>query len=103
MKMGPRCGSRRRLEPVETKSTEMVRRRAVPELVRREADQDLDAVGGREAVFDEDLVVQQPAEVNDVRVLRMKRCPTATQDGAKGTTCPGEAEGLRPRYWHNLV
>ena len=75
----------------------------MPVLVRGEADQDLDAVEGRDAVFDEDLVVQQPAGVNDVRVLRMKRCPAATQDGAEGTTCPVEAEGLRPRYWHNLV
>ena len=74
----------------------------MPVLVRGGADQDLDAVGGREATDDEDLVVQQPAGTNDVRVMRLTSCPTATQDGAEGTMCPGEAEGLRPMFWHHL-
>ena len=104
MRVDPRCGSRRRLETAETKLTEMIRRRAVPVLVRGEDDQDLDVdVGGREAVIDEDLVEQQPAVVNDVRLLRLEGSPAATQYGAKGTTCPGEAEGLRPKFWHDLT
>ena len=68
-------------------------------LVRGGADQDLDAVGGRDATDDEDLVAQQPAGVNDVRVLS---CPTATQDGAEGKMSPREAESLRPRFWHRM-
>ena len=98
--MGPRCGPRRRLETAETKLTEMIRRRAVPVLVRGEDDQDLDVVvGGREAVVDEDWVAQQPAGANDVRVLKLESNPAATQDGAEGTMRPEEAESLRPRVW----
>ena len=80
----------------------MIRRWAVPVLVQGEADQDLDAVGDREAKDDEDLIVPRPAGANDVRVLRLTSCPTATQDGAEGKMCPREAESLRPRCWHNL-
>ena len=98
--MGPRCGPRRRLETAKTKLTEMIRRRAVPELVRGDVDQDLvDVVVGREAVVGEDLVAQQPAGANDVRVLKLESSPTATQDGAEGKMCPEEAESLRPRFW----
>ena len=53
-------------------------------------------------MIDEDLVEQQPAGVNDVRLLRLEGSPAATQYGAKGTTCPGEAEGLRPKLLARL-
>ena len=83
--------------------TEVNRRRAVSVLVRGEADQDLDAVGGREAVVDEDLDAQRPAGSNDVRVLKLRGGPTATQDGAEGKMCPVEAESLRLWFWIQVL
>ena len=72
----------------------------MPELDRGDVDQDLvDVVVGRDAVGGEDLIAQQPAGVNDVRVLTLERSPTATQDGAEGKMCPWEAESLGPRFW----
>ena len=81
----PSRGPRRRLGTVKTKLTEMIRRWAVPALAQGKVDQDLvDVVGGREAVDGEALVTPQPAEVNDVRVLRLGSGLAATQDGADG-------------------
>ena len=74
----------------------------MPVLVRGEDDQDLAVVvDGREAVVDEDLVAQQPAGANDVRVL--EGSPAATQDEAECKMWPGEAESLRPRFWYDLT